>query len=101
VIVSTGEVAGRDPLALVAKERSRRKLVADATTTGDGIARTLALAADAFVVRRGEDLRTIVAGYPWFSDWGRDADDRPPRRVPRHRAPRRREEDSACVRAIR
>src|SRR5262249_18263403 len=27
--------------------------------------------ADAYVVRRG-DGRTIVAGYPWFTDWGRD-----------------------------
>ena len=29
------------------------------------------LAADAYFVRRGE-RRTIVAGYPWFGDWGRD-----------------------------
>jgi predicted glycogen debranching enzyme len=28
-------------------------------------------AADAYLVRRGEG-RTIVAGYPWFADWGRD-----------------------------
>jgi len=28
-------------------------------------------AADAFLVRRGAG-RTIVAGYPWFTDWGRD-----------------------------
>jgi predicted glycogen debranching enzyme len=28
-------------------------------------------AADAYVVRRGTG-RTIVAGYPWFTDWGRD-----------------------------
>ncbi len=31
----------------------------------------LARAADAFVVRRGRGS-TIVAGYPWFTDWGRD-----------------------------
>lgn len=30
-------------------------------------------AADAYVVRRGVNGgRTIIAGYPWFSDWGRD-----------------------------
>jgi predicted glycogen debranching enzyme len=29
-------------------------------------------AADAYVVRRGAAGRTIVAGYPWFADWGRD-----------------------------
>jgi predicted glycogen debranching enzyme len=28
-------------------------------------------AADAYVVRRGAG-RTIIAGYPWFTDWGRD-----------------------------
>ena len=33
--------------------------------------RHLRLAADKFVVRRDEH-RTIVAGYPWFTDWGRD-----------------------------
>ncbi len=38
--------------------------------------RQLVLAADQFIVRRaapGEpDGRTIIAGYPWFGDWGRD-----------------------------
>jgi predicted glycogen debranching enzyme len=28
-------------------------------------------AADAYLVRRGQG-KTIVAGYPWFTDWGRD-----------------------------
>jgi predicted glycogen debranching enzyme len=28
-------------------------------------------AAEAYVVRRGSS-KTIVAGYPWFADWGRD-----------------------------
>ncbi len=28
-------------------------------------------AADGYLVRRG-DGKTIVAGYPWFTDWGRD-----------------------------
>ncbi|MFO7260005.1 MAG: amylo-alpha-1,6-glucosidase [bacterium] len=32
----------------------------------------LALAAEAFLVER-DDARTIIAGYPWFADWGRDA----------------------------
>ena len=72
VIVSTGDVTGRDPLALVDAEVARRKAIADKTPAGNDIARTLALSADTFVVRRGEDLRTIIAGYPWFSDWGRD-----------------------------
>ncbi|MEM0913258.1 MAG: amylo-alpha-1,6-glucosidase [Planctomycetota bacterium] len=35
----------------------------------------LAIAADDFVVTReydGQPLSTILAGYPWFGDWGRD-----------------------------
>lgn len=36
----------------------------------------LVLAADQFVVKRfrsdGSEGRTIIAGYPWFADWGRD-----------------------------
>lgn len=31
----------------------------------------LTLAADQFIVTRG-DGHTLIAGYPWFSDWGRD-----------------------------
>jgi predicted glycogen debranching enzyme len=33
--------------------------------------RQLVLAADQFVVARGEGA-SLLAGYPWFSDWGRD-----------------------------
>ncbi len=39
--------------------------------------RELALAADQFIVRRGPAEgpanTSIIAGYPWFADWGRDA----------------------------
>jgi predicted glycogen debranching enzyme len=28
-------------------------------------------AADAYIVQRGEG-KTVIAGYPWFTDWGRD-----------------------------
>ena len=42
-------------------EQARRSLL------GSGLAR----AADAYLVQRGSGS-TIVAGYPWFTDWGRD-----------------------------
>ena len=35
------------------------------------IVRALTAAADQFIVNRGE-LKTIIAGYHWFADWGRD-----------------------------
>jgi predicted glycogen debranching enzyme len=37
--------------------------------------RTLARASDQFIVRRGDAgaaSASIIAGYPWFADWGRD-----------------------------
>jgi predicted glycogen debranching enzyme len=38
----------------------------------DSFGRRLAIAARAFVARRGAG-RTVIAGYPWFLDWGRDS----------------------------
>lgn len=38
----------------------------------DGFARDLALAAEAFLVDAPNVRATIIAGYPWFCDWGRD-----------------------------
>ena len=38
--------------------------------------RVLARASDQFIVRRGDAAAagaTIIAGYPWFADWGRDS----------------------------
>ena len=29
-------------------------------------------AADAYLVRRADRSATVIAGYPWFTDWGRD-----------------------------
>jgi predicted glycogen debranching enzyme len=38
----------------------------------DSFGRQLALAARQFIVRRGAG-KTVIAGYPWFLDWGRDS----------------------------
>jgi predicted glycogen debranching enzyme len=32
----------------------------------------LARAADAFLIRRPDGAASVIAGYPWFTDWGRD-----------------------------
>jgi predicted glycogen debranching enzyme len=37
----------------------------------DSFVKSLIAAADQYIVSRGEQ-KTIIAGYPWFSDWGRD-----------------------------
>jgi len=56
-----------------ARERERGRqaaLLEHAPQTG--WVRRFMLAADQFVARRGSGGQTIIAGYPWFSDWGRD-----------------------------
>lgn len=55
--VSAAEVADR----IRSSESSRRAALGG----------PLERAADQYLVRRGKG-RTIVAGYPWFTDWGRD-----------------------------
>ena len=55
--------------------RRRDELLALAKVE-DKTAETLCLAADQFVVKRsgaGTVRSTILAGFPWFADWGRDA----------------------------
>ena len=41
------------------------------TKRRSGFPSRLERSGDAYLVRRGQG-RTIVAGYPWFADWGRD-----------------------------
>ncbi len=79
VVISTAERPGCDGLELVAAERERRErllLLADPAGADGVFARRLVLAADQFLVRRAAESgggATIIAGYPWFADWGRDA----------------------------
>jgi predicted glycogen debranching enzyme len=61
VLAAEGHEPAGDLAALRMRERRRRAAFSSA----------LARAADAYVVRRGTG-RTIIAGYPWFTDWGRD-----------------------------
>ncbi len=83
VILSTASPAGRDAFTLFDKEtRRREKLLTDnkigaekgfSTDPAARLERALVLAADQFVVKRGRAGKSLIAGYPWFSDWGRDA----------------------------
>jgi predicted glycogen debranching enzyme len=66
-------------------ERRRRLLAAAHPAARKGHAAELVLAADAFVITpagrledaarahaAGDEVRTVIAGYHWFTDWGRD-----------------------------
>jgi predicted glycogen debranching enzyme len=72
--------------ALDAELGRRRRLVADAGLAAhDALAAELTLAADQFIITpagrvedraraaaAGDEVRTVIAGYHWFTDWGRD-----------------------------
>ena len=53
------------------QEITRRASVRSAAPVADAFVRDLSAAADQFIVKRG-GLQTVIAGYHWFSDWGRD-----------------------------
>jgi predicted glycogen debranching enzyme len=56
-----------------AADRRRRVLVAQAGLPEMPEAESLVAAADQFLVRRDStDGPTVIAGYHWFGDWGRD-----------------------------
>jgi predicted glycogen debranching enzyme len=52
-------------------EIARRAKVASASPREEPFVRALVASADQFIVARG-DQKTVIAGYHWFSDWGRD-----------------------------
>jgi predicted glycogen debranching enzyme len=80
-------VSALDPEAAFSTERDRRKRllrIADRRVQ-NGAAAELVLAADHFIIEpigriadaararaAGDELRSVIAGYHWFTDWGRD-----------------------------
>ena len=72
--------------ALDAERNRRQRLIAAAEpTVQSGPSRQLILAADQFIITpggrieeaaraqaAGDEVRTVIAGYHWFTDWGRD-----------------------------
>jgi predicted glycogen debranching enzyme len=69
----------------VERGRRQRLLAAAHPTVQTGPARELVLAADQFIIipegrveeaararAAGDEVRTVIAGYHWFTDWGRD-----------------------------
>src|SRR5437870_3395942 len=76
-----------DPKQALASERERRARLLDAAMARarEGFGAELTFAADQFVITpagrfeeaarahaAGDEVRTVIAGYHWFTDWGRD-----------------------------
>ncbi len=80
ILISTENPAGKNPHVLFEYEKDR-KLSLLKTVPGE-LAIQLTLAADQFIVERSITapaegssalkLKTIIAGYHWFTDWSRD-----------------------------
>lgn len=63
----------KDGFSIVEDYKKRMENLMNQIGTEDKLAKRLSWAADAFIVnRKSTGLKTILAGYPWFSDWGRD-----------------------------
>jgi predicted glycogen debranching enzyme len=72
IILSTeDDLAAKDAAALEKQEIKRRNGLIKTAKAKTEFEKQLVLAADQFIVKRGEG-HTVIAGYPWFSDWGRD-----------------------------
>lgn len=72
-LVFSLEGSSRSGQELLAAQSLRRSELIRRAGFRDPISRQLALSADAFVTRRDSTGgSTIVAGYPFFGDWGRD-----------------------------
>ncbi len=70
----------RDVVLALRTEQERTKALlqqADIDALDDPVGAQLVIAADQFLVERplaeDEHSTTVIAGYPWFGDWGRDA----------------------------
>ncbi|MGZ3456909.1 MAG: amylo-alpha-1,6-glucosidase [Archangium sp.] len=86
VTTEDGSVLNRDPVETLSLEyeRERRLLVKVPQEARTGVPARLVLAADQFIIAPvrttddawaravGQDSRSVIAGYHWFTDWGRD-----------------------------
>lgn len=69
IVASTEHKNGVNPEELVERERRRRQ---EFEREANPIRQALLIATDSFIARRGKDNLTVLAGFPWFTDWGRD-----------------------------
>jgi predicted glycogen debranching enzyme len=72
IIASTVEHAADAAAVFEERERERRRGAAANVGEDEQFVQSLVAAADQFLVRRGEGLSSVIAGYHWFTDWGRD-----------------------------
>ena len=73
IVASTDECAELDGDYYINKEIERKNNLLNKIENRDKFTDNLIISSDNFIVsRKSTNLKTIIAGYPWFSDWGRD-----------------------------
>ena len=71
IIASTEVHDASEVETLRETEIERRAAVGNSSPVADPFVAALARASEQYLCKRGEDW-TVLAGYPWFTDWGRD-----------------------------
>ena len=71
LVLTTESINSVDVAALTEGEQKRRMGLRAAAPSTDLLAGELWCAAEAYLSARGSQ-QTVIAGYPWFTDWGRD-----------------------------
>ena len=71
VVASTEPISASQVPELKRAEIERRKKILRGAPVANPFIEQLTAAADQFIVKRGE-LNSVIAGYHWFADWGRD-----------------------------
>ena len=72
-VVFTTEKSAETGFVLLEQENERLRKMEEGSKFRDPVARQLELSADAYIsLRESTGGKTILAGYPLFSDWGRD-----------------------------
>src|SRR5207247_11448242 len=69
--INTDSIDSLDDTTLTESERKRRTGLRAAAPTTDPLAGELWCAVETYLSTRGS-RQTVIAGYPWFTDWGRD-----------------------------
>jgi len=72
LVVTSGEKEPDSPQQIRCREVKRRERILSSLAVRNTITESLALAADQFIIREKTGRAAILAGYPWFTDWGRD-----------------------------
>lgn len=73
IVCTIEDVYEKDAFATAAAEMARFNALEKKAGYHDELAETLTIAADHFLAyRQSTGLMTVLAGLPWFTDWGRD-----------------------------